>query len=124
VAHTSLDYNATDGAPLPEDGMDACFGDLQQRVMDNGPEAELSDSLNGYKLRLTALSPEIKAMRVTMPADGSYLSIGPQFNYPDPFGHEWEKSGGSGMVVLQPGQSTEWKVRLEILPLGGNGGTL
>jgi galactose mutarotase-like enzyme len=87
--------------------------------MDNGPAAELSDTLNGYKLRVTALSPEIKAMRVFMPADGSYISIDPQFNYPDPFGHEWDKAGATGMVVLQPGQSTEWKVRLEILPLNG-----
>jgi hypothetical protein len=58
-----------------------------------------------------------------MPAGGSSITIGPQFNYPDPLGHEWEKAGGSGMVVLQPGQSTEWKVRLEILPLGGTSGT-
>jgi hypothetical protein len=117
VAHTAFDYSAPGGAKLPDDSMDICFADLQQGVMDNGPAAELSDPLNGYKLRLTALSPEIKAIHVTMPADGSYISIDPQFNYPDPFGHEWDKAGGTGMVVLQPGQSTEWKVRLEILPL-------
>lgn len=124
VARTALDYNAPGGAKLPDAGMDVCFTDLEQGVMDNGPAAELSDPLNGYKLRLTALSPEIKAMRVIMPLDGSYISIGPQFNYPDPFGHEWDKTGGAGMVVLQPGQSTEWKVRLEILPLGNTAGTL
>ncbi len=84
--------------------------------MDNGPAAELSDAASGYQLRLTALSPEIKAMRVVVPADASSVSIGPQFNYPDPFGREWEKAGDSGMVVLEPGRSTEWKVRLEILP--------
>ena len=117
VAHTAFDYTSESGAPLPRDGMDLCFAELQQGVMDDGPAAELIDAMDGYKLRLTALSPEIKAMRVTMPRDAGYISIGPQFNYPDPFGHEWEKTGGAGMVVLQPGQSTQWKVRLEILPL-------
>jgi galactose mutarotase-like enzyme len=119
VAHTAPDFSVPGGAKLPEGGMDLCFADLDEGVMDNGPAAELSDTLNGYKLRVTALSPEIKAMRVFMPADGSYISIDPQFNYPDPFGHEWDKAGATGMVVLQPGQSTEWKVRLEILPLNG-----
>jgi len=52
-----------------------------------------------------------------MPADGSYIAIGPQYNYPDPFGPEWDKGGSTGMVTLQPGESTKWKVRLEILPL-------
>jgi len=117
VAHSALDYTAPDGVQLSDSSMDICFAGLTQGVMDNGPAAELIDPLNGYKLRLTALSSEIKAMRVTIPTDGSYLSIGPQFNYPDPFGHEWDKTGGAGMVVLQPGQSTQWKVRLEILPL-------
>jgi aldose 1-epimerase len=116
VLNSALDYTAPDGVPLSDAPMDTCFADLTQGVMDNGPAAELIDPLNGYKLRLTALSSEIKAVRVTIPADGSYLSIGPQFNYPDPFGHEWDRNG-SGMVVLQPGQSTQWKVRLEILPL-------
>ena len=123
IAHTALDYSQPGGAKLPEDGLDLCFTDLQQGVMDNGPAAELIDPLKGYKLRLTALSPEIKAMRVNLPSDGSYITIGPQFNYPNPLGHEWDKTPGSGMVVLQPAQSTEWKVRLEILPLGGTNGT-
>lgn len=117
VAHSAFDFNSPNGAKLPEGGADLYFTDLEQGVMDNGPATELIDMLNGYKLRITALSPEIKVMHVTMPADGSYLSIDPQFNCPDPFGHEWDKTKETGMVVLQPRQSTEWKVRLEILPL-------
>jgi len=117
VAHTRLDFTSPEGALLPEGGLDVCFTELTQGVMDDGPTAELINPVDGYKLRITALSPEIKAIRVTMPADGSYIAIGPQYNYPDPFGHEWDKAGGAGMVTLQPGQSTKWKVRLEILPL-------
>jgi aldose 1-epimerase len=70
------------------------------------------------------LSPEIKAIRAVAPADANFIMIGPQFNYPDPLGREWEKSGGSGMVTLAPGQSVQWKVRLEVLPLNGNDGGL
>ena len=38
-------------------------------------------------------------------------------NYDDPFGHEWAKDEDTGMVVLQPGQSMQWKIRLEIFSL-------
>lgn len=118
---SAFDNNAREGAKLPTRGLDECLTDLEQGVFDNGPVAELSDVASGYQLRLTALSPQIRAMRVVIPPDGSYVTIGPQFNYPDPFGREWDKYGGSGVVVLEPGQSTEWKVRLEILPLNGSG---
>ena len=53
------------------------------------------------------------------PAKGDFVSIAPEFNYPDPFGREWRGNTDTGMVILQPGQSTEWKVRLELLPLAG-----
>jgi galactose mutarotase-like enzyme len=122
VGGSAFDYTAREGVRLPDRGLDECFTDLEQGAMDNGPVAELTDTANGYRLRLTALSPEIKAMRVIVPADASYVSIQPQFNYPDPFGQEWEKAGGSGVVVLEPGQSTEWKVRLEIRPLNEDAG--
>ena len=38
----------------------------------------------------------------------------------DPLGKEWDKSQDTGMVVLQPGQSTRWKVRLELFSLTQN----
>jgi galactose mutarotase-like enzyme len=63
-------------------------------------------------------------MRVVAPADGSYVSIDPQYNEPDAFGREWEKQLGTGFVVLQPGESTEWKVKLELVPLAGGGTSL
>ena len=119
VSGTAFDFAAHDGAKLPDHGLDECFADLQQGVLDNGPVAELDDAADGYRLRFTVLSPEIKAIRAVAPADANFVTIGPQFNYPDPLGREWEKSGGSGMVALAPGQSVQWKVRLEILPLNG-----
>ncbi|HXE09544.1 MAG TPA: aldose 1-epimerase [Acidobacteriaceae bacterium] len=122
VSGTAFDFTARDGGKLSDRDMDECFADLEQDVLENGPVAELDDAADGYRLRLTSLSPEIKAIRVVAPANANFVMIGPQFNYPDPFGHEWTKSGGNGMVTLAPGQSVQWKVRLEILPLNGNDG--
>jgi aldose 1-epimerase len=124
VSGKAFDFAAREGAKLPDHGLDECFADLQQGVLDNGPVAELDDAADGYRLRFTVLSPEIKAIRAVAPADANFIMIGPQFNYPDPLGREWEKSGGSGMVTLAPGQSVQWKVRLEVLPLNGNDGGL
>jgi aldose 1-epimerase len=45
------------------------------------------------------------------------VTIDPQFNFDDPFGKEWSKDEDTGMVVLQPGQTTLWKIRLELFPL-------
>jgi len=120
VAGTPYDFTAQGGAKVGSEGLDECFVALQQGLLDSGPAAELSDPANGYKLRLTALSPTIHAMRVVAPADSSYVSIDPQYNYPDPLGREWNKDADTGMVVLEPGETTQWKVRLEVLPLAGS----
>ena len=40
-----------------------------------------------------------------------------QYNLPDPFEKEWGGNTNTGMVMLEPGQSTEWKVRLELYDL-------
>jgi len=118
VAGTPYDFTAEDGVRLGKMDLDDSFVQLHQDMLDNGPVAELSDTANNYGLRLTALSSTIKAMRVVAKADGDFVSIGPQFNYDDPFGREWGKD--TGMVVLQPGQSTQWKVRLELFSLTGS----
>jgi galactose mutarotase-like enzyme len=89
-------------------------------LLDNGPIAELRDPKGNYGLRITMMSPAIKAIHVSAPANASFISIDPQFNYDDPFGHEWAKDEDTGMVVLQPGQTVQWKIRLEIFSLTSN----
>jgi galactose mutarotase-like enzyme len=86
-------------------------------MLDDGPVAELLDPENDYGLRITAMTSTIKAIRVYAPLDGSFISIEPQFNYDDPFGREWTRDEDTGMVMLQPGQTTQWRVRLEIFSL-------
>lgn len=120
VAHTPYDFTMRGGTKLGTMSLDDCFVALHQGLMDNGPSAELSDPGDDLGVRLIAMSPTIKAMRVLAPADGNFVSIAPQYNYPDPFGREWKADTDTGMVVLQPGQSTEWKVRLELFSLAGS----
>jgi aldose 1-epimerase len=117
VAGTPYDFTPRNGVRLGNIDLDDTFVKLHQEFLDSGPIAEFSDPANHYGLRLTALSPTIKAMRVRAPASAGFVSIEPQFNYPDPFGHEWSKDTDTGMVVLQPGQSTQWKVRLELFSI-------
>lgn len=117
VAGTEYDFTGPSGARLGALNLDDTFVHLHQGLMDNGPVAELRDPENDYGLRITAMTSLIKAFRVYAPLDGSFLSIDPQFNFDDPFGREWPKGEDTGMVVLQPGQSTQWKIRLEIFSL-------
>jgi aldose 1-epimerase len=120
VAGTEYDFTGRAGAQLGALHLDDSFVHLREGLMENGPAAELRDPENNYGLRITATTPAIKAIRVYAPLDGSFISIDPQFNYDDPFGREWAKDEDTGMVVLQPGQSTQWRVRLEIFSLGVN----
>jgi aldose 1-epimerase len=120
VEGTEYDFTSRFGARLGALNLDDSFVHLREGLMDSGPVAELRDPENDYGLRITAMTRTIKAIRVYAPLDGSFISIEPQFNYDDPFGREWARDEDTGMVVLQPGQSTQWKIRLEIFSLSSN----
>jgi galactose mutarotase-like enzyme len=120
VAGTEYDFTARTGAALGSLSLDDTFVQLRQAPLDNGPVAELRDPINNYGLRLTLLSTSIKAIHVTAPANGGFITISPQFNYDDPFGREWPRDEDTGMVVLQPGRSATWRIRLEIFALTSN----
>jgi aldose 1-epimerase len=120
VAGTPYDFTGHDGARLGELNLNDSFVQLKQGLLDNGPIAELRDPKSNYGLRITIMSPAIKAIHVNAPASASFISIDPRFNHDDPFGHEWAKDEDTGMVVLQPGQTVQWKIRLEIFALEGD----
>ncbi|HEV2619346.1 MAG TPA: aldose 1-epimerase [Acidobacteriaceae bacterium] len=119
-AGSEFDFSAPDGASLGTRSVDDCFIGLKQKLLDSGPAVELSDPSSGYGLRITALSPAIRTVCAVAPTDGNFVSINPQYNYPDPFGKQWSGETNAGMVTLEPGQSTEWKIRLELFVLSGS----
>jgi galactose mutarotase-like enzyme len=117
MAAAKAEFAKPAGARLGAQELSASFVHMKQGYMTQGPEVELHDLKNRYGLRMTLLSPTIRELRIRALADSQAVEIDPQFNYEDPFGREWPKSEDTGMVVLQPGESTQWKVRLEIFPL-------
>ena len=99
--------------PLSPAGVDTSVIKLRPDTADRG--AEYLDPRNGYGLRLVAVSPSIQSVRAVAPESAPYVSLGAQTNMDDPFGREWAgPEGSNGIITLQPGQTVEWKVRLEI----------
>lgn len=117
VQGTPYDFTKPEGTPLKTLALDDCFVHLRPALLDNGPSVELRDPGGEYGLRITAVSSSIKAIRIYAPADENFVSIDPMMNYDDPFGREWSKDEDTGMAVLGPGQSVQWKIRMEIFPL-------
>jgi aldose 1-epimerase len=120
VTGTRYDFNARQGVALGSIGLDDTFVHLKTQL-DEGPVIELRDPGSNLGMKITALSPSIKAIHVFAPADASYVSISPQTNVDDPFGKEWAKAEDTGMAMLQPGQTLEWKIRVELFALETGG---
>lgn len=117
VAGTPFDFTARGGARLGQGGLDETFVDLHSALFDVGPVVELRDPKNNVGLRLTAMTPVIKAIRVSAPAGGNSIGISEQTNFDDPLGREWLGGATPGLLTLRPGESVQWTVRLEIFPL-------
>jgi aldose 1-epimerase len=120
VEGTAYDFTKRDGKPLGEMNLDDSFVHLKPGLLDNGPAVELRDLQSGYGLRVTAMTSAIKAIRIYAPVNEKFVSIEPQFNFDDPFGREWARDEDTGMVVLQPGRTVQWEIRLEIFPLSSD----
>ena len=114
VTGTPLDFTSARGTRLGSTAIDDTFVHLTTGILANGPIAELRDTTFGYGLRIMPLTANIKGLHVIAPADKSWVSIGPETNFDDALGSEWNTSEGSGIDTLQPGDSLQWKVRVEV----------
>ncbi|HWZ12837.1 MAG TPA: aldose 1-epimerase [Acidobacteriaceae bacterium] len=112
VKGTPYDFTADGGRPLEKQFLDDNWTHLK-RDADGSAVSEIIDPASKYGVRIVAVSPEISAVQVYAPLDKSFIALEPQFNLNDPFGKEW-KGVDTKMVTLKPGESTTWKVRLEI----------
>ena len=104
-------------ARLGKDGLDVTLTHMNPALLDSGTAAEFRDPASHFGLRMSADSPSIQALRVTSPAGQNYISLGTQTNFDDPFGREWGAASDPAMAVLLPGQSLQWKVRVEIFAI-------
>jgi aldose 1-epimerase len=110
---TDFDFSVSGGRPLADTYLDDCFVYLEKN---SAGEAvfEVVDPAAGYGLRIISSSSEVSAVQTFAPPDRPFVVIEPQFSWANPFGSEWEEGVDTGMVTLQPGQSVDYKVRLEL----------
>lgn len=112
VIGTAYDFNPLQGAPLPDAVVDDSFINPKRDGKGN-VVSEISDLADNYGMRVTAMSPRIRAIQVYSPVNKSFIALEPQFNYADPFGVEWGDTD-TGMATLAPGDSATWKVQLQL----------
>jgi aldose 1-epimerase len=112
VRGSDYDYSARPGRTLGQQYLDDNFSNLE-RGTNGEPVSEIVDPAAKYGLRLLTLSPQIQSIQVYAPPQKNFVAIEPQFNLPDPYNKSWRDTN-TGMVLLKPGQSVSWRVRLEL----------
>jgi galactose mutarotase-like enzyme len=112
VKGTPYDFSSPEGRALGTQYLDDNYSNLNYSA--NGSTvSEIVDPAVNYGLRLITLSPKIRSIQVYAPLNKNFVAIEPQFNLPDPYNRNWGNVD-TGMVLLQPGQSVSWHVRLEL----------
>jgi galactose mutarotase-like enzyme len=109
VAGTAYDFQAPDGKALGDQFLDDNWSHLTRTA--GVVVVKVIDPAAKYGVRIEGISPQIKTVQAYAPPTQKFVAIEDQFNFGDPFGKEWGKMD-TGMVTLQPGQSTQWHVRL------------
>ena len=117
VSGTTFDFTDRAGRLLRDLDLDDTFLDLKSGFLDNGPVLEIRDQRSQMGLRVTALSPQIHAIHVRSAPNENSMTIDLQTNLDDPFSHLWSKDATMGIAVLQPGQSLQWRIRVEVFAL-------
>jgi aldose 1-epimerase len=114
VEGSAYDFAGASGAPLNQLFLDDCFTALERDAAGHAATT-IVDPAAKYGVRITALAPQIKAFQAYAPLDKTFVAIEPQFNLGDPFSPFWQKSHtDSGMVVLNPGESVQYAVQVEL----------
>jgi aldose 1-epimerase len=123
VKGTPYDFSAPGGRALGTQYLDDNYSNLIHNP-GGSTVSEIIDPAANYGLRLIMLSPQITAIpayitaiQVYAPPQKNFVAIEPQFNLPDPYNKNWGNTD-TGMVLLQPGQSAYWRVRLELFTPG------
>ena len=106
--------------PIGEESVDGGLVHLKPSLMESQVSAEIRDPKSEFGLRMTAISDNMRELRVTSPSGSNYVSLGMQTNLDDPLGKEWIGNDSEAIGSLLPGQTVEWKVRLEIFSISNH----
>ena len=114
IQSTPYDFSEAQGKELGQMYLDDCFVGLV-RNPDGHAAASVVDSLAGYGVRVTALSPSIQAFQVAAPTDEPFIAIEPQTHWTDPFSKIWgSQQERTGMAILRPGESVTYEVEVRL----------
>jgi aldose 1-epimerase len=118
---TEFDFSAPGGRALQETYLDdnftgLLFEDFQFDDLQNAGAVvcEITDPAAHYGLRVVGLARAIRSIQVYAPPDKQFIALEPQFNLTDPFNQSVWGNRDTGMVVLEPGQSVTYHVRLQL----------
>ena len=117
VAGTSFDYTDRRGKVLRDVELDDTFVNLRSGFLDSGPVVEIRDTRSGVGIRMTAMSPQIRAIHVRSGARDNKITMSFQTNYDEPLSRVWTGDRGDAINVLQPGQTLQWRIRMEVFAL-------
>jgi aldose 1-epimerase len=87
--------------------IDQTYTNLKHSFLSTGPEVRLRNRADGYTLRMTALTPSIRSLHVQASKDGKSVLLA--------FSTAGEKDGAESRTVVAPGETLEWRVRVEAL---------
>lgn len=105
------DLNVPGGRALANNFYDDNWSHLEWK---NGvTTTQVIDPAAHYGVDIEGRSPEIRTIQMYAPPDKNFAAIEDQFNFADPFSKVWGNMN-TGMITLQPGQSTKWNVRLHV----------
>jgi aldose 1-epimerase len=113
---TPMDFDRPKGVRLGTQDLDAIYTNLQAGTQSSHPVVEMRDPAYNLSVKIIPLSANITNLHVVAPSDKKWISITPATNVPDPQGAEWH-SQNTGAVTLAPGETVQWKVRIEIAPI-------
>jgi galactose mutarotase-like enzyme len=120
----ALEPFVSHGEALGDKDFDEALAQMKPYPGEAGPAAEMRDAEGGYGLRMTGMSSgivsTIRELRVVAPADKNFVALGMQTNYDSPLSRTW--TGDEAITTLKPGETLEWKVRLEIFPVSAGKG--
>ncbi|MBS1816169.1 MAG: hypothetical protein JSS87_14960 [Acidobacteria bacterium] len=98
--------------------MDVTLTHLSRDFLSAGAEMDLLDPKSGYGIRITALNPNIRTVRVLAPAGQTWLAIVPIADATDTLATRVASARGEQPAKgLAPGATMQWKVRLELMEL-------
>ncbi len=86
--------------------LNTTYTKLKHSYLGGGPEAQLRDDADGYILHLTAVSASVRSLHVESSQGGNWVTLS--------FSTASGEGGDDTRTVLQPGESLQMRLRLEV----------